>query len=47
MAYILDLNKGIIKFSSIHTMNVPDIILTPSQIEINKKDFKYYNPIQD
>ena len=29
MAYILDLDKGMIKYSLIHTMNVPDIVLTP------------------
>ncbi|KAM3129451.1 hypothetical protein pb186bvf_018443 [Paramecium bursaria] len=47
MAFILDLDKGMITYSLTHTMNVPDIVLTPFQIDIDKKDFKYYNPIQD
>ena len=29
MAYILDLDKGLVKYSQTHTMNVPDLVLTP------------------
>ena len=29
MAFILDLDKGMITYSLTHTMNVPDIVLTP------------------